>query len=118
MDASASLESFEGRNASTKGHFKVVEIFSTSTFKRVSMRKILFIVLASFYAITSFAASGEKSSSATSSEKDTAVIVKDEKADNAKDKEVVKKASPEARKNAKEEAEKTKAKTGKDGTKY
>ena len=63
------------------------------------MKKLLFIVLASLSAATASAAS----------DKDTAAVVKDEKADNAQDKQAVKKASPKALQSAKEEAEKTKA---------
>jgi Ni/Co efflux regulator RcnB len=63
------------------------------------MKKLVFILLASLYACTAFAAS----------DKDTAAVVKDEKADNAKDKHAVKKASPKAMQSAKEEAGKTRA---------
>jgi len=63
------------------------------------MKKLLFLALASLSAATAFAAS----------DKDTAAVVKDEKADNAQDKQAVKKASPKAVQSAKEEADKTKA---------
>jgi len=62
------------------------------------MKKILFILLAGLYACSAFAAS----------DKDTAAVVKDEKADNAQHKHAVKKATPKATQNAKEEADKTK----------
>lgn len=71
------------------------------------MKKIFLILLTSLYACTAFAAS----------DKDTAAVVKDEKADNAQDKHAVKKATPKAKQNAKEEADKTKAQSGKDGAK-
>ncbi|MBK4735300.1 hypothetical protein [Noviherbaspirillum pedocola] len=63
------------------------------------MKKIVFIVLAGLYACSAFAAS----------DKDTAAVVKDEKADNTQHKPVVKNASPKATQHAKEEADKTKA---------
>ena len=67
------------------------------------MKKLLFIVLASISITTALAAS----------DKDTATVLKDEKADNAQDKQAVKKASPKALQSAKEEADKTKAQPGK-----
>lgn len=67
------------------------------------MKKLLFLVLASLSTATAFAAS----------DKDTAAVVKDEKADNAQDKQAVKKASPKALQSAKEEADKTKAQPSK-----
>jgi len=76
------------------------------------MRKLPFIVLASFYAATAFAAPNDKSSSGQSSDKDTAAVVKDEQADNAKDKQAVKEASPKAKQSAKEAADKTKGQSG------
>jgi hypothetical protein len=84
--------------------------------ERIDMRKLFFIALASFYAATAFAASDAKSSSAPSSDKDTAAVVKDEQADNAKDKEAVKKATPKAEQSAKEAADKTKAQASKGKT--
>lgn len=69
------------------------------------MKKTVFILLASLYACSAFAAS----------DKDTAAVVKDEKADNAQDKHAVKKATPKAKQSAKEEADKTKAQAGKSG---
>lgn len=71
------------------------------------MKKLFFILLTSLYACTAFAAS----------DKDTAAVVKDEKADNAQDKHAVKKATPKATQNAKEEADKTRAQAGKGGAK-
>jgi Ni/Co efflux regulator RcnB len=70
------------------------------------MKKILFIVLAGLSTAAAFAAS----------DKDTAAVVKDEKADNAQDKQAVKKASPKALQSAKEEADKTKAQPSKGQT--
>jgi len=70
------------------------------------MKNLLFIVLASLSTATAFAAS----------DKDTATVLKDEKADNAQDKQAVKKASPKALQSAKEEADKTKAQPSKGQT--
>jgi hypothetical protein len=80
------------------------------------MKKLFFLALASFYAVTAFAAPGEKSPSGKSSDKDTAAVVKDDQADNAKDKQAVKEASPKAKQSAKEAADKTKAQAGKGET--
>ena len=66
------------------------------------MKKLLLMTVASLFALSAFAAS----------DKDTAAVVKDEQAGNAKDKAMVKKASPEAKQSAKEEARKTKAQPG------
>jgi Cu/Ag efflux protein CusF len=66
------------------------------------MKKFLFLTLASLSAVSGFAAS----------DKDTAAVVKDEQAGNAKSKPLVKKASPQAKQNAKEEGSKTKAQSG------
>jgi Ni/Co efflux regulator RcnB len=63
------------------------------------MKKLLVILMVGLSTATAFAAS----------DKDTAAVVKDEKADNAQDKKAVKKASPKALQGAKEEADKTKA---------
>jgi chromatin remodeling complex protein RSC6 len=67
--------------------------------ERITVKKLLFMTLASLYALSASAAS----------DKDTAAVVKDEQAGNAKDKAMVKKASPEAKQSAKDEARKTKA---------
>ena len=73
------------------------------------MKRLLFFTAASICATTVFAASGDKASTDKSADRDTAVVVTDEKADNVKDKQVVKKATPRVKQNAKEEADKTKA---------
>jgi hypothetical protein len=70
------------------------------------MKKSLFMVLAGLSTVAAFAAS----------DKDTATVVRDEKADNAQDKQAVKKASPKALQGAKEEADKSKAQAGKGQT--
>jgi hypothetical protein len=70
------------------------------------MKKLLFTLLASLSMASAFAAS----------DKDTAAVVKDEKADNAQDKKPVKKASPKAVESAKEEADKAKMQTSKGQT--
>jgi len=80
------------------------------------MKKLFFIVMASCYAVTAFAASEDKSSTKTS-DKNTGTVVKDEQADNAKDKQAVKEATPKAKQSAKEEADKTKAHAGKSAAK-
>jgi hypothetical protein len=67
--------------------------------------------------VTAFAASDQKSSPGKASDKDTGAVVKDEQADNAKDKEAVKQASPKAKQSAKEAADKTKAQSGQGETK-
>jgi len=76
------------------------------------MKKLFSIVLASFFVVTAFAA--DEKSSGKSSDKDTAAVVKDEQADNAKDKKAVKEATPKAKQSAKEAADKTKTQAGKD----
>jgi Ni/Co efflux regulator RcnB len=70
------------------------------------MKKLLFIMLASLSTASAFAAS----------DKDTAAVVKDEKADNAQDKKTVKKASPKAMQSAKEGADKAKIQSSKGQT--
>ncbi len=67
------------------------------------MKKLLLIVIASLSTATAFA----------TADKDTAAVVRDQKADNAQDKQAFKKASPKALQSAKEEADKTKAHSGK-----
>lgn len=79
------------------------------------MKKILLIAVATFYTGAVFAAgdtasqSKEKTSSSQSQSKDTAAWISDEKADNAGDKKLIKKATPKAKQNAMEEAEKKKS---------
>ena len=66
------------------------------------MKKVLLMTLASLYALSASAAA----------DKDTAAVVKDEQAGNANHKPMVKKATPQARQNAKEEGRKAKAQSG------
>ncbi|MDB5798712.1 MAG: hypothetical protein JWP36_2614 [Paucimonas sp.] len=76
------------------------------------MKKLFLFAISGFVAASAWAASDDKSSARKSSDKDTAALVKDEKADNAADKKAVKKATPAAKQGAKEEADKVKADAG------
>jgi hypothetical protein len=70
--------------------------------ERTPVKKVLLMTLASLYALSASAAA----------DKDTAAVVKDEQAGNAKHKPMVKKATPQAKQSAKEEGRKTKAQSG------
>lgn len=78
------------------------------------MKKLILMAIACFYASAAMSAAhtAAPATDKASPSKDTATVLPDDKAGNAGDKKAVKKITPEATKNAKDEADKTKA--GKD----
>ena len=75
------------------------------------MKKLIFLAVATLYASAALAAahSAAPATDKPTSDKNTATVLPDEKAENAGDKKAVKDITPKARQNAKEEADKTKA---------
>lgn len=83
--------------------------------ERFLMKKIIFLAVAGLYAGVAMAAAhtAAPATDKATSDKNTATVLPDNKADNAGDKKAVKSITPKARESAKEEADKTKAGTSK-----
>jgi hypothetical protein len=79
------------------------------------MNKFIFMAIAAFYASGALAAAhtAAPATGKATSEKNTATVLPDEKAETAGDKKAVKSITPKVRETAKEEADKTKAGTAK-----
>lgn len=80
------------------------------------MKKFIFLIVVTLFSSAAFAAAHTAAPTTTdkpTSDKNTAAVLPDEKAENAGDKKAVKSITPKVRDAAKEEADKTKTGTNK-----